>query len=63
MQDTSLPADDTVVVAESPPHQRSGTAYISIPGPHEKAVPPIYYISPPDPSWSKEAQRQYLRRS
>ena len=57
----SIPTDPVVIVAEAPPHQRSGTAYISVPGPHEKAVPSIYYISPPDSKWSLEEQQQYLQ--
>ena len=57
----SIPIDAVVIVAESPPHQRSGTAYISVPGPHEEAVPSIYYITPPDPDWSTEEQQQYIQ--
>jgi len=54
----SLP-DIEVIVAESPPHQRSGTAYISVAGPHEGRQPSYYYISPPDPGWSVADQEQY----
>jgi uncharacterized protein (DUF885 family) len=56
-----IPADDVVIVAEAPPHQRSATAYIAVAGPHEKPAPSIYYISPPDPKWPPEEQRQYLQ--
>jgi hypothetical protein len=56
----SIPPGEVVRVMESPPHQRSGSAYISIPGPHEKDVVSIYYITPPDPSWSEEEQAQYI---
>jgi len=50
-----------VIVAEAPPHQRSATAYIAVPGPLERDAPSIYYISPPDPDWSVEDQQQYLQ--
>jgi hypothetical protein len=56
----SIPTDEVVLVAEAPPHQRSGSVYISIPGPHEKAVPSIYYITPTDPNWSLEEQQQRI---
>jgi uncharacterized protein (DUF885 family) len=57
----SIPSDLIVIVAEAPPHQRSATAYIAVPGPHETGLPSIYYISPPDPSWPAEEQHQYLQ--
>jgi uncharacterized protein (DUF885 family) len=57
----SIPAGLQVIIAEAPPHQRSATAYIAVPGPLEKDAPSIYYISPPDPDWSVEDQKQYLQ--
>jgi uncharacterized protein (DUF885 family) len=57
----SIPADLVVIVAEAPPHQRSATAYISVPGPRERDMPSMYYISPPDPKWPVEEQRQYVQ--
>lgn len=57
----SIPPDLVVVVAEAPPHQRSATAYISVPGPYEETLPSIYYISPPDPAWPVEDQQQYIQ--
>jgi Bacterial protein of unknown function (DUF885) len=56
----SIPSDDVALVAEAPPHQRSNSAYITMPGPYEKGMPAIYYIAPPDPSWSKEEQLSYI---
>ena len=53
--------DMEVVVAESPPHQRSGTAYISVAGPYEPDQPSYYYISPPDPTWSHEHRLAYTQ--
>lgn len=56
----SIPGTEEAKVAESPPYARSNFAYINIPGPYEKNQPSVYYISPPDPSWSEEVQRAYL---
>jgi uncharacterized protein (DUF885 family) len=47
-------------VHESPPYQRFNFAYIDIPGPYEKGLPSIYYISPPDPSWPRAEQLAYV---
>ena len=48
------------LVEEAPPYMRQNSAYIDIPGPYEKGLPSTYYISPPDPSWSKEDQLAYI---
>ncbi|MFT5132134.1 MAG: hypothetical protein ACI9SC_000598 [Gammaproteobacteria bacterium] len=56
----SIPTDDVALVAESPPHQRSNSAYMTMPGPYEKGMPAIYYIAPPDPDWSREEQLSYI---
>ncbi|MDX1555814.1 MAG: DUF885 family protein, partial [Xanthomonadales bacterium] len=56
----SIPGTEEALVAESPPYARSNFAYINIPGPFEKNQPSVYYISPPDPSWSDEVQRAYI---
>ncbi len=56
----SIPGDEEALVAESPPYARSNSAYINIPGPYEKNQPSVYYISPPDPSWSEEVQQAYI---
>ncbi|MBA3351045.1 MAG: DUF885 domain-containing protein [Blastocatellia bacterium] len=47
-------------VAIAPPYKAWNFAYINIPGPYEKGLPSIYYVSPPDPSWPKEKQDEYL---
>src|SRR3546814_20770783 len=31
-----------------------------IPGPYEKGLPSVYYISPPDPSWDKATQDAFV---
>jgi uncharacterized protein (DUF885 family) len=56
----SIPGTEQVVVAEAPPYQRSNFAYIDIPGPYDKGMPSVYYIAPPDPSWSKAEQDAYV---
>jgi len=56
----SIPSDEEALVDEAPPHRRFNFAYISIPGPFEKGLPSVYYIAPPDPSWSEEDQLAYI---
>jgi uncharacterized protein (DUF885 family) len=47
-------------VEESPPYNRQNSAYIDIPGPYEKGLPSVYYISPPDPTWDKATQDGFV---
>jgi hypothetical protein len=56
----SVPGKERALVHESPPYQRFNFAYIDIPGPYEKDLPSIYYISPPDPAWSRVEQQAYV---
>lgn len=56
----SIPGKEEALVEESPPYNRQNSAYIDIPGPYEKGLPSVYYISPPDPSWSKAVQDAYI---
>ncbi|HKR50364.1 MAG TPA: DUF885 domain-containing protein, partial [Pseudonocardiaceae bacterium] len=56
----SIPGTEEALVAESPPYQRSNSAYIDIPGPYDKGMPSTYYISPPDPTWSQADQDAYI---
>jgi Bacterial protein of unknown function (DUF885) len=56
----SVPGSERALVHESPPYQRFNFAYIDIPGPYEKNLPSIYYISPPDPAWPKAEQDAYV---
>jgi len=56
----SIPGTELAQVEESPPYNRQNGAYIDIPGPYEKGLPSVYYISPPDPSWSKAVQDGYI---
>lgn len=56
----SIPGTEEAKVEEAPPYNRWNFAYIDIPGPYEKDMPSVYYIAPPDPSWSEEARAAYI---
>lgn len=56
----TIPGTEQALVEESPPYNRQNSAYIDPPGPYEKGIPSVYYISPPDPSWSKAVQDAYI---
>ncbi len=56
----SIPGTEQALVRESPPYNRQNGAYIDPPGSFEKGIASIYYISPPDPTWSKEKQAEYI---
>ena len=56
----SIPGTEEALVEESPPYNRQNSAYIDIPGPYEKGLPSVYYISPPDPSWDAETRANYI---
>jgi hypothetical protein len=56
----SIPSKNEALVEESLPYMRWNSAYINIPGPYERDLPAIYYIAPPDPSWSPKEQQEYI---
>jgi hypothetical protein len=56
----SIPGTEQALVDEAPPYTRWNFAYINIPGPYEKGLPSVYYISPPDPKWPPAEQKAYL---
>ncbi len=56
----TIPDQEQALVEESPPYNRQNSAYIDPPGPFEKGVPSIYYISPPDPAWDKATQEAFI---
>lgn len=56
----TVPGTEEAGVEEAPPYRRFNAAYIEIPGPYEKGLPSIYYIAPPDPTWTKEQQAEYI---
>ena len=56
----SIPGTEQALVNEAPPYNRDNFAYIDIPGPYEKGIASVYYIAPPNPSWTAQAQHDYL---
>jgi uncharacterized protein (DUF885 family) len=56
----TIPGTEEALVEESPPYNRQNSAYIDPPGPYEKGIPSVYYISPPDPAWSKAVQEAFI---
>ncbi len=56
----SIPGTEEAQVEEAPPYNRQNSAYIAIPGPYEKGLPSVYYIAPPDPSWTPEVQAAFV---
>lgn len=57
----TIPSDEVALVRQSPPYNRANLAYISIPGAFEpEPLPSVYYISPPDPSWTEAEQRAFV---
>jgi len=56
----SIPGTEEALVEEAPPYNRQNSAYINIPGPYDMGMPSVYYISPPDPSWTPEQQAAYI---
>lgn len=56
----TIPGTEQAQVEEAPPFNRWNFAYIEIPGPYEKNLPSVYYISPPDPKWTPAEQAAYV---
>ncbi len=56
----SIPGNEELKVGQAPPYKAWNFAYIEIPGPYEKNLPSVYYISPPDPTWPKAKQQAYI---
>jgi hypothetical protein len=56
----TIPSGDPVRVDEAPPYQATNFAYIMTAGPFERGMPSTYYIAPPDPSWPKQEQLDYV---
>jgi hypothetical protein len=56
----SIPGTEEAKVEEAPPYSRQNFAYIDIPGPYEQGLPSVYYIAPPDPSWTPEVQAGFV---
>jgi len=56
----TVPGTEEALVREAPAYRRQNFAYINIPGPYEKELPSVYYIAPPDPSWTPAEQEAYI---
>jgi uncharacterized protein (DUF885 family) len=56
----SIPGPEEAKVEQAPAYKAQNAAYINIPGPYEKSLPSVYYIAPPDPTWSKSEQEAYV---
>ncbi len=56
----SVPGTEEAKVAQAPPYKAWNFAYINIPGPYETNLPSVYYVSPPDPTWDKKKQEEYI---
>ncbi len=56
----TIPGPELATVGLAPAYKAWNFAYINIPGPYEHGLPSIYYVAPPDPSWSKEKQDAYV---
>ena len=56
----SIPGTEEAKVEESPPYNRQNSAYIDPPGPFDKGIPSVYYISPPDPAWDKATRDAFV---
>ena len=56
----TIPGTEQALVEESPPYNRQNSAYIDPPGPFDKGVPSVYYISPPDPAWDQKTQDAFV---
>ncbi|WEN13897.1 DUF885 domain-containing protein [Rhodanobacter sp. AS-Z3] len=56
----TIPGTEQAKAEEAPPFNRWNFAYIEIPGPYEKNLPSVFYIAPPDPTWSKADQAAYV---
>jgi Bacterial protein of unknown function (DUF885) len=56
----TIPGTEEALVKKAPAYKAWNFAYINIPGAYEKNLPSIYYISPPDPTWTKAVQTAYV---
>ena len=56
----TIPGTEQALVEQAPPYNAQNAAYIDPAGPFDRGVPSVYYIAPPDPSWSKAQQLAYM---
>lgn len=57
----TIPSDEEALVKESPSYLRWNTAALRSPGALDKGLPSTFFITPPNPSWSVEKQRAYVK--
>jgi uncharacterized protein (DUF885 family) len=57
----TIPTEEQAVVKETPPFMRWNAAFLDSPGVfEERPLRGFYYITLPDPSWSKKEQEEYV---
>jgi hypothetical protein len=56
----TIPGSEEAKVREAPKYLAWNAAFIRIPGPYETNLPSFYYVSPPDPSWTKAVREAYV---
>ena len=56
----TLPTEDSAIVKETPPYARWNAASLEMSGPFDTARNAFYYITLPDPHWSKKEQEEYV---
>jgi hypothetical protein len=56
----TIPGTEEAKIEEAPPYQRWNSAFIDIPGPYDRHLPSIYYITPPNPAWTPAEQAAYI---
>ena len=56
----SIPSDELCAVRETPPFMRWNAAFLNMPGPFDRAKQAYYYITPPNPAWPEDKQRDYV---
>ncbi|PYS99708.1 MAG: DUF885 domain-containing protein [Acidobacteria bacterium] len=56
----TVPGTEECKVDQAPKYKAWNFAYINIPGPYETNLPSVYYVSPPDPTWDKKKQDEYV---
>ncbi|HLL73663.1 MAG TPA: DUF885 family protein [Pyrinomonadaceae bacterium] len=55
------PAEENLIVAETPTFRRLGFASMDAPGPFERAAAEsYYYVTPPDPAWDARRREEHL---
>ncbi len=56
-----LTVDGECRVEPAPPSRAWAMAMMAWAGPYEPEAPSIYYVTPPDPSWPREQQEEWLQ--